>query len=521
MTATLRRDPRPAAFAILWILLLTFGPRTMLQDPGTFWHVVVGQQMLADRAVVNTDSFTMTHAGDEWLAQQWLGECAMALAHRAAGLDGVVLLAATLIAVTLALIYGRFTRARLNAPAAIALVVLVIGASSYHYIPRPHLASIAGMALLMLVLTDVETGRASSTRLWLLPPGFLIWVNVHGGALGGIATLVLFTVVYILRGRGRHHAKPLSLRTLAAVTCLSAATVLVNPFGPSLPSVWLSLMNSDVLPAVIIEHAPPGILSPEGLMITSLGAAYVLTLIAARHAGLRITWLLSAVWLVFALSRVRHGPLFAVAAAVTLADMIPHVAYWQRWRRESGSTTPAATFAPTDMRTAAQHCRFACIVGSAFCGALLLQSAGIVAPIVGAGRCQAAQSDWPVSAVAALREDARAQGLTAPRIFNDMRFGGYLIYTMPDAAIYIDDRCELHRDWGLLRYIELQQHPQRLAGEAARYGFDYALVESGSPLCRYLAEDCGWLLLHSDLTASMFRARHPMGPRAAIAQALH
>ena len=43
-----------------------------------------------------------------------------------------------------------------------------------------------------------------------------------------------------------------------------------------------------------------------------------------------MTWLLPVVWLALACSRVRHAPLFALTAALALAEFIPQVR-WVRW----------------------------------------------------------------------------------------------------------------------------------------------------------------------------------------------
>jgi len=53
------------------------GREKMLRDPGTLWHTVVGEQVLRTGALPRTDSFSYTCQGQPWLAQQWLGECAM------------------------------------------------------------------------------------------------------------------------------------------------------------------------------------------------------------------------------------------------------------------------------------------------------------------------------------------------------------------------------------------------------------------------------------------------------------
>lgn len=512
------------AFAVLWIVLLALAPSHLLRDPGTFWHTVVGERMLSTGRLVTTDPFSFTHQGDEWLAQQWLGECAMAIVYRLSGLDGVVLLAVTIIAAIFATIFGRFMRAGISLPMAVVATVIAIGASSYHFIPRPHLATLAGMTVLMLVLLDVEAGRVSPRRLWILPPMFVVWVNTHGGVLGGLATLIIFAILWLLRprvldGRPPNRVGPANASSdtccdggeggpvpfakprpslVGTIVGLCTIAMLVNPFGPDLPRVWVSLMGSSVIPKVIIEHARLSLVSPEGMMILLLAAAYVYTLVGVWSRGVRVAWLLPAIWFLLALSRVRHGPLFAIIASLAIADMIPHHLAYRRL------TASMAAFNVIPCRRA-RAWPFAVAVMLAFSAALGVQAAGWRIPIIGADRCVATNDTWPVEAVALL-DKSIAGAKTPAHVFNEMRFGGYLAYAAPDTRFYIDDRCELHRDAGLLRYIELQKHPERIAGEAARYGFDYALIRTGSPVCDYMAASRNWLLMHKDKTATLFRA---------------
>src|SRR5262249_15748385 len=58
-------------FIGIWLGLLIAGRSRLFGDPGTLWHVVVGRQILASGQLPTTDSFTFTHAGQPWIAQQW------------------------------------------------------------------------------------------------------------------------------------------------------------------------------------------------------------------------------------------------------------------------------------------------------------------------------------------------------------------------------------------------------------------------------------------------------------------
>jgi len=73
--------------------------------------------------------------------------------------------AVTLIAGTYTFVAQRLLRTGLSRPAAVFLLLLVMAASSYHFIPRPHLITIALTTWTFALLNDVESGRV---RLWRL-----------------------------------------------------------------------------------------------------------------------------------------------------------------------------------------------------------------------------------------------------------------------------------------------------------------------------------------------------------------
>ena len=185
-------SPTVGLFIALWLVLLIGGRSRFFQDPGTFWHTVVGEQILGSRGFFDTDQFTFTFAGERWIPHQWLGECIMALVHRLDGLDSLLLLAVTLLAGMFAALGSRLIRiGGLHPSLAVVLVALAVAASSGHFHIRPHLATILYFAITFAAFNDVEAERNSIARLIWLIPLFLVWCNTHGGVLGGMATLVV------------------------------------------------------------------------------------------------------------------------------------------------------------------------------------------------------------------------------------------------------------------------------------------------------------------------------------------
>jgi|CXWL01.1.fsa_nt_gi hypothetical protein len=483
-------------FICLLFALLGLGREKMFRDPGVFWHTTVGQEMLDAHALPRADHFTFTHDGQPWIAQQWLAELVMASVNALAGLDGLLLVAAVLLAATYAFLGDRLRRAGLSWPTTLLLLTLVIAAGSYHFLVRPHLVTIALMTCVFSILCDVEAGRAPLRRLLALPLLMILWTNLHGGALGGLATIIIVILLWLCRSH-QFGSIESSIRTrcvnLALPAALCTIAILMNPYGPSLPSVWLSLMRSDVLPQTIQEHAPLQIFSFEGVMILALAAVYMVTLFKAWPHGRRSTWLIPLFWLALAFSRVRHGPIFAVTTAIALADMLSTMPRTAR-------LSPQRLILPQPWLVPAL-----CTIAG-----LILQSTGLRVPFIGAGWATLDSSYWPVETTRALEKFTSNDA--SPHVFNDMRFGGYLIRYAPGAKVFIDDRCELHGDQGIRRYLEIRQHAPLIEGLANETQLDLALVMTGTSLDRYLAASNRWTRVARDPASCLYSRRRANTP---------
>ncbi len=325
-------------FLFLWLLLMFAGRSNLLRDPGTFSHLVIGERILSTGHFIYNDPFSFTFSGKPWIAQQWLGECLMAVIHRIGGFDSLLLFTVTLLASLYTWLILRLMRKGMHPMLAILIIAMAMAASSFHFHVRPHLVTIIFSAVLFAVLTDFESGQIRLSRLFWLIPLFALWVNIHGGVLGGMATLAITGTGWILIRLVKKSPPLLTFQQifsllLLILACLS--TAFVNPYGLALPKTWFLIMNSPLLPQVIQEHAP---LFSSGSFYAVLPFAllYFICLLGTLPGWPRITWLIPAVWFCLALMRVRHAPLFAVFAAIAIGDMFPHVR-WVKWLSDRGS----------------------------------------------------------------------------------------------------------------------------------------------------------------------------------------
>ncbi|MBI5765129.1 MAG: hypothetical protein HZA51_16560 [Planctomycetes bacterium] len=480
-------------FLSIWLGLSAVGRERMLRDPGTFWHTVVGDRILATAAVPTIDEYSATCGGQRWLAQQWLGEVLMALVHRIGGLDG--LLAAT--AILLAMIYGgigaRLREAGLSPPVCIVLTMLALAASAYHFFPRPHLGTLAGISLCYSILCDVDSGHAPWTRLLVLPLVMVVWTNIHGGALGGVLTVLVVSGGWLAFSWFDVSRKKLTPRQVVVVGAMAGgcvAAVLVNPYGAALPALWIGLMGSDVLPRLMIEHAPLDLMSVDGAMVMLLAVAYGVMLIRAWRTERRVTWLVPLVWLGLAVSRVRHGPLFAITATLAMAEMAPFA--------RLGSLVEELKREAVRRRFVMHGWAYPVV---ALLVALALQGAGLEVPVIGRGWARPPSEYWPTRTVDALASRARG-GNT--HVFNDMLFGGYLMYHAPEVPVYLDDRCELYGDAGLRNYARACADPAYFDAMALYEGIDTALVIVNTTLDGHLGRSPAWVKVAGDEASALY-----------------
>jgi hypothetical protein len=137
--------------------------------------------------------------------------------------------------------------------------------------------------------------------------------------------------------------------------------------------------------------------------------------------------------------------------------------------------------------------------------ALGLQIAGLRMPVVGRGWARFDPACCPMDVLPQLEQinDSAPEGA---RIFNDLSFGGFLIYEAPRLRVFVDDRCSLYGSEFLDAYEHARRKdPSQLDRWQREYGFQYVLVKTGEPFDGYLAESAAWTALSRTPTAALYR----------------
>jgi hypothetical protein len=292
-------------------------------DPDLWGHVRFGLDILQSGQIVQVDSYSYLTEGRAWINHEWLAEVLFALAYRWAGGTGLIVLKTTLSMVILGLIYRELYHQGLDALRG-GLVLLLI---TLLFLPgvntvRPQLFTYVCFLLLFLLIRAAEHDRLR--WLWLTPPLFALWTNLHGGVLAGLAILFVWSGLH-LTCRAIHERRlgaivsGSGLVICATVAACAMATV-INPYGVELP---LFLLRTATVPRPeIVEWMPLRIGTFEGELYLLLLGLAVFGLIGSRRPRkpALIGVLLGAA--VAPLMAVRHVPLFATAGAVVAAEHI-------------------------------------------------------------------------------------------------------------------------------------------------------------------------------------------------------
>lgn len=541
MTRLLRPE---TAFFLLTLLVLQLAFRERgFYDPGSLWHIKVGELTLK-HGIPQTDPFSFTFEGKPWVPQQWGAEVLMAIVHGIGGLDSLLFLFSAGLSLLFTLIFRRCLLNGMGPILAALLVGICLFVGAFHYFVRPHMFTIAFLAWTMACIIDYERGRCTIWRLVWLIPLYIVWLNLHGGVLGGTMTLGLavggWGIIFLLRkpnpptpfpgkeGGGGPSPSPSgggvgegsllpptpinnwpTAFALVGIVFATFLTPLVNPHGLEMLRIWQRLLTSKVLPQIIHEHMPMDITNPLGMSVVALGTVYIVLLVGtiitwlSRNADgtkpesgagtaaspipvLRVSWFVPLAWFVLSFKGIRQGPLFAITAAVALADMWRYT-FVHRWLVKNGDGSlawyPEAD--PARLDAIQNGTRWWIIPLAVVLLGLGLQAARVQVPVIGSGWVRFNLNFVPAD----LTPEVKAYNDNLPpgtRIYNDVNLGGYLIYHAPNLKIFGDDRCELYGDEWLLNYVRTMELPPEELGVVFekwrdQYGFDIVILQPNPP----------------------------------------
>ncbi len=217
-----RRGPELAALAAL-LLFVAGRCLVPMDETDLFFNLRLGELILQHHAVPRTNLLSFTYPEARELNLAWLFQIVLALAHRAGGIAGTVLLKTTFVLATWALLFRVALRRGAHPAAAAAALALAAWAAEPRFVERPHLCTFLGLAYLLLALERAERGRPRA--LIALVPLALVWANANSCFFLAPALLALCAAGAALDRRGADS------RRAALFALLLAPFVFATPSG--------------------------------------------------------------------------------------------------------------------------------------------------------------------------------------------------------------------------------------------------------------------------------------------------
>ncbi len=459
-----------------------------------WWHLALGRAIAQTGSVPTTSSQSwVLPPATPFIYGSWLAEWLFFQLYQRGGLPLLVLTRNLLLLALLALV-GLEARRRGAGWRLAALAVAGAGLTLLNNVSvRPQICAWLPFALTLLLLGAARQGQLPPRALLALPLLLVVWVNVHGTFVLGLALVGLTaagaSLTYLLH---RDHEQRARLTWLWAITAACAAAMLINP---RVADIALFVRNLVFHPAAqgggewqrtdLLSY--PGFLLPLALLLIAIGWY-------RRPERFDLTdALILAVFTWFGWSAIRSLIWFAIVA----------------WPIAAGALAPPA-------RPARQRIEIPAL-NYAILGLLLLVWTLTQPPLKPllplppalAGLGARVPDGWligantPVQAVAWLKQHPLPPDA---RLFNDLTYGSYLIWAAPEIKIAADGRLELYPLEHWITYAAIMRDEQALA-RLDQLGATHAMLSrerSPELVARLQSPASGWRELYRDETTAIF-----------------
>lgn len=490
----------PSIRNILWMVVfigvIGLGPRMMNIDGDLGRHLTIGRYILDTRTIPLHDMFSHTMYGQALTPHEWLSQVFFAFANQVMGLDGVVLLCALIIAAAFGFTFRRTVRQGGGLLAALLFTVLAIGASSIHWLTRPHIFTFLMLVVWVEALEQLREGK--TWQVWWMPVWMLVWANLHGAFIAGFMVWGMYGAAYVferfIEGDITAFA-PGFWKGFLLSGAASLIATLINPAGTGLWATSLGYVGNSYLVGHTAEYLSPDFHNPAfwPFMILLIAELVLFALAGKRRPALDV--ILLAGWSAMSLFSMRNIPLFALLCVPILAKTT------KEWLHELAAESKfVRSVDALDGRLGEVESR---MKGWLWPALLVVFTA---AALMGGSRQSAnrfSSVTFPTEAMDWVKEHPQ-QG----EVFNYFPWGGYLLYrSWPDVHVFIDGQTDFYGEALTRQYervLTLQPGWQEIL---AQYKVDWVLMPPDEALTQSLTETEGWQVVYKDKTAWILTRR--------------
>jgi hypothetical protein len=462
-----------------------FAARPM-SDADFWFYLKIGQNILNTGTIPRAEQFSFTFPGIPYVAHGWLSGVLLYLGYVRLGTNALIVIFALLT--TLAF-WIAFKRA--NSHPFISGFATLIGV--WTVLPnigvRARVFTILFASVYLFVLGRFATNGGRT--IWLLVPLMVLWANLHGGFLIGLALIGLTAVGVLLDGWAAEEKSQETwsrVWTLLIVLVACAAAALVNPYGFGIYRLPFKVVSSPVFQNLIVDWLSPDFHIPttRPLMILILMTIAAIALSPKRIKPSELLLFLATLYAT--LKTQRNAVVLALVAVPIFAN------YFQNWidstsfgKRLGRNPTPSLT-------------RLSVLVSVVLLLPLVAFAVKLRSIVFAPPEQQSLKV--PVKAVEYLKEhQVTGNTFTAPNVW-----GGYLIWALPANPVYIDGR-DVYPEEFVKEFVDIITGRVDWRTPFDKRGVQIVLVEPGTMLSRQLEEAGPWEKIYQDDMSVVFKRR--------------
>ena len=238
-------------------------------DPDLGWHLKYGEYFYRHGQILRDNAFSVMMPDFRWANISWVIDLTSFVAFHFGGFLGLSLLAGIVITLTFYFFSKAFDLSYWEKTLIfpfLFLIELPVNQISF----RGQLMSILFIAILTYMIKKYEKNK--SKIIYLTPLLFVLWGNLHGQFILGLAILVFWFIFYILNLFLTKELKNnlSKLKLLGISILLSLVAPLINPFGIEVyKTVIVHAFNPNLKD--IMEYLPFDELSSQWWMLLSVG----------------------------------------------------------------------------------------------------------------------------------------------------------------------------------------------------------------------------------------------------------
>ncbi|NLE01579.1 MAG: hypothetical protein GX640_17075 [Fibrobacter sp.] len=476
-------------------------------DSDIWWHLASAREMIAQKSFLTKDPFSFTITSPHWINLHWLFQLMCYGVFTVAGAKGLILLKCSFISI-ICILSTQFKQKQRFFLLPPLLCAILFFESRYLILIRPVLITLLCMTIFIILFEKYRSTGNKKYLLWLFPVQ-IIWTNSQGlfAISIGIATSYLIESVvsyFSVKRQQRLQSIPNAPQPLVLllITIALAAVTVVNPYGIKsflYPlKLFLRIIPSahNIYSINISENIPffEYLKSNSRLGYSTLIATSITFFSFALNAkNLRIAHVLQTLlFAALAFMAERNVLLYFLIVVSVISNNV--ASYLQNQFQEKALPAKIARYKSA----------FILIFIFIFSFHIFTLSREIS---IYPSNSSISPFRFPDKAVDYIKQ----HNLTG-NIFNDIRYGGYLMWRIPGKQVFIDGRLIIRTPQFFAEFLSIYDHPELFSGVAEKFRITTVLLPSAIfyrsiKLARWLYNSPEWDLAFTDGSSVLFTKR--------------